>query len=85
MDEAETPGKTSLFNEVLDRFSRLTPDGMQGFMERLIRAAADKPVVAVEVEQAFERLEADVHLRKCWKGWDAGTESSALASEAGTN
>jgi hypothetical protein len=85
MNDTETTDRTAKFSLMLDRFSRLTPEGMQRFMRRLIGGAEDKPEVAAEIGKALERLETDVHLQRCWSVRDDGTGSCPTVSEAGVN
>jgi hypothetical protein len=85
MNETETTGRAAKFSLMLDRFSRLTPEGMQRFMGRLIGGAEDKPEVAAEIGKALERLETDAHLLRCWNVRDNRTGSCPTVSEAGVN
>jgi hypothetical protein len=80
MNEEEAAGRANRFSQVLNRFSRLAPSGMQCFIGRFIANGTDKSAVREEVERALERLETEQDLKeKCWSTKESKAEEGGHA------
>lgn len=61
----EVPHNAPLFNQVLQRFSKLNEAGRHTFIGRLIEDARGNAHLEKEIRNALQRLESDTHLAIC--------------------